>query len=242
MRRTSSLPDYDIYIEHFALDEKGNPPPSWKGYAEGVTWKRRVHERNGTKLIETYSWQYRQGQGPLLPSLRQRLEEERVRFERVSVAELILRLAGFVISWLARLLATFINHFKTSKLTTDDLRARALDQRRDESFLDVFEQVYGHYESLLEKEQALDFHDLINLAARYIEEGRSRTPYRYVLVDEFQDISAGRMALLQALSFQGVAYFLVGDDWQSIYRFGGQRTWVLCGTAASTLATYRGES
>ena len=215
------LPDYDIYIEHFALDERGNAPPSWKGYAEGVAWKRQVHERNGTKLIETHSWQYRQGRGPLLPALRQRLEEEGVKFERVSVTELILRLAGFVISWLARLLATFINHFKTSRLQPEDLRARALDQRRDESFLDVFEQVYGRYESLLEKEQALDFHDLINLAARYIGEGRSRTPYRYVLVDEFQDISAGRMALLQALSFQGVAYFLVGDDWQSIYRFAG---------------------
>ena len=215
------LPDHDIYIEHFALDERGNSPPSWKGYAEGVAWKRQVHARNGTKLIETYSWQYRQGQGPLLPSLRQRLQEEGVRFERVSVAELILRLARFVISWLARLLATFISHFKTSRLQSEDLRARALDQRRDESFLDVFEQVYGHYENLLEKEQALDFHDLINLAARYIGEGRSRTTYRYVLVDEFQDISAGRMALLQSLSFQGVAYFLVGDDWQSIYRFAG---------------------
>ena len=42
-----------------------------------------------------------------------------------------------------------------------------------------------------------------------------------MLVDEFQDISAGRMALLQALKRPGVAYFLVGDDWQSIYRFAG---------------------
>ena len=215
------LPGHDIYIEHFALDERGNSPPGWKGYAEGVAWKRRVHERNGTKLIETYSWQYRQGKGPLLSSLRYRLEEEEVSFERVSVAALIQRLAGFVISWLARLLATFINHFKTSKLTSDELRARALDQRRDESFLNLFEQVYGRYEGLLEKEQALDFHDLINLAARYVREGRYRTPYRYVLIDEFQDISAGRMALLEALAVQGIAYFLVGDDWQSIYRFAG---------------------
>ncbi len=43
----------------------------------------------------------------------------------------------------------------------------------------------------------------------------------YVLVDEFQDISRGRMALLQALARFDVAWFLVGDDWQSIYRFAG---------------------
>ena len=42
-----------------------------------------------------------------------------------------------------------------------------------------------------------------------------------MLVDEFQDISAGRMALLHAIKGPGVAYFLVGDDWQSINRFAG---------------------
>ena len=31
------LPDYDIYIEHFALDQNGQPPPDWKGYAEGCS-------------------------------------------------------------------------------------------------------------------------------------------------------------------------------------------------------------
>ena len=51
--------------------------------------------------------------------------------------------------------------------------------------------------------------------------GRWRSRYRYVLIDEFQDISAGRMALLRAINDTGVAYFVVGDDWQSIYRFAG---------------------
>ncbi len=69
--------------------------------------------------------------------------------------------------------------------------------------------------------EALDFHDLINRAARHIREGRWKPKYRYVLVDEFQDISAGRMALLEALGRPDTAYFLVGDDWQSIYRFAG---------------------
>ena len=55
------LPDYGIYIEHFAIDEDGLPPPAWKGYAEGVEWKRQTHRRFGTKLIETHSWQYAQG-------------------------------------------------------------------------------------------------------------------------------------------------------------------------------------
>ena len=62
---------------------------------------------------------------------------------------------------------------------------------------------------------------------RIIDEGVWRSRYKYVLVDEFQDISAGRMALLQALKAHDVAYFLVGDDWQSIYRFAGSDVRIL---------------
>ena len=226
------LPDHGIYIEHFALNEQGCPPPSWGRYAEGVEWKRNIHARNSSKLIETYSWQHKRG--VLIPGLRAQLEEAGVRFEPIShkkLLSLIRALARRLISWLVRLMATFLDHVKSNGLTPDDLRTRARtygDRLRNETFLALFEQVRVRYDRRLADEGAadeevLDFHDLINLAAQHIREGRWQTPYRYVLVDEFQDISKGRMALLQALARepQDVAYFLVGDDWQSIYRFAG---------------------
>ncbi len=60
-------------------------------------------------------------------------------------------------------------------------------------------------------------------AAEHVESGRYRSPYRHLLVDEFQDISAGRARLLRALKAQhaDARIFAVGDDWQSIYRFAG---------------------
>ena len=218
------LPSHGIYIEHFALDRNGRPPSGWRGYAEGVEWKRRIHNQRGSTLVETYSWQHRQG--VLLEKLRGRLEEAGVRFEQVPRQTLVRQLAQEQTSWLAGLLATFLNHVKSGSLSSDTLRARARqigDRWRNESFLDVFEQVRARYQTLLADENARDFHDLINLAAEHICEGRWKPQYRYVLVDEFQDISAGRMALLQSLKGQDVAYFMVGDDWQSIYRFAGQR-------------------
>ena len=226
------LPDHDIYIEHFALDRNGRPPPGWRGYAEGVEWKRTVHRQRGSTLVETHSWQHRQG--VLLETLRRRLEEAGVRFEQIPRQELVRQLAQEQTSWLAGLLATFLNHVKSSRLSSDELNSRARqtgDRRRNESFLDVFEQVRVRYQKLLADQEALDFHDLINFAAEHIREGRWKPRYRYVLVDEFQDISAGRMALLQALRGQDVAYFLVGDDWQSIYRFAGSDVGILrdCG-------------
>ena len=216
------LPDHDIYIEHLALDRQGHPPKGWTGYAEGVGWKRDIHQRYGTKLIETYSWQQREG--VLRGRLREQLEEVGVTFEPVPIRALLLELGRWLISWLAQLIATFLNHVKTSGISADTLRERERardsgDRTRSEAFLDIFEQVCSRYDRLLGEEK--DFHDLINHAAAHIRNGRWESPYRYVLVDEFQDISAGRMALLRALKRPGVAYFLVGDDWQSIYRFAG---------------------
>ena len=226
------LPGHDIYIEHFALDRNGHPPPGWRGYADGVEWKRTIHRQRGSTLVETHSWQHRQG--VLLETLRRRLEEAGVRFEQIPRQELVRQLAQEQTSWLAGLLATFLNHVKSGKLSPDELESRARqmgDRRRNESFLDVFEQVRARYQKLLADQEALDFHDLINFAAEHVREGRWKPQYRYVLVDEFQDISAGRMALLQALQGQDVAYFLVGDDWQSIYRFAGSDVGLLrdCG-------------
>ena len=219
------LPDYKIYIEHHALDEHGNPPSGWRGYRERVEWHRQTHRRHGTRLIETFSWQRRKG--ILLDKLGEQLEREGVPLKRVSQWDLMLRLALRLLEWLARLaglMEQFLNHAKTNGLSSEELRARASRQGtlwRHGPFLDVFDQVRTRYEERLRAKGRLDFHDLINRAAYYIREGKWKTHYRYVLVDEFQDISAGRMKLLQALRHDDTAYFLVGDDWQSIYRFAG---------------------
>jgi DNA helicase-4 len=46
------IPAADTYLEHWALDENGQPP-SFVGYLEGVKWKRELHKAQGTKLLET---------------------------------------------------------------------------------------------------------------------------------------------------------------------------------------------
>ena len=64
---------------------------------------------------------------------------------------------------------------------------------------------------------------MINQATAIINRGQWVHAYTHVLIDEFQDISAGRMSLAKALMREGMAYFIVGDDWQSIYRFTGSQ-------------------
>jgi DNA helicase IV len=64
---------------------------------------------------------------------------------------------------------------------------------------------------------------MIRRATDYVRGGRVVSPYRQILVDEFQDISAPRAELILALarSRADTVVFCVGDDWQSIYRFAG---------------------
>ena len=216
------LPEHDIYIEHFALNADGQAPSGWSSYREGVSWKRNLHRRYGTQLIETFSWQNQNG--TLLQELERQLRDHGVRFEPTPIERLLDNLRDVITSWLARLLVQFLNLVKTAGLAMDDLRKRVTglaDSIRHAAFLDLFERVWNRYERVLEADDAIDFHDQINHAADAIRQGQWESPFRYVLVDEFQDISSGRLALLEALNGPDVGYFLVGDDWQSIYRFAG---------------------
>ena len=63
---------------------------------------------------------------------------------------------------------------------------------------------------------------MINKATKYVEEGKYQSNFKYILVDEFQDISPSRYRFLKSLLRNDeTKSFCVGDDWQAIYRFTG---------------------
>lgn len=222
------LTDYGIYVEHFAVDENGNSPfdSGAQRYGEGVQWKRELHKAQKTKLVETYS--YQKQQGTLLTELERNLKLLGVEFNPISPDEAlrILRKNKRIDS-LSEIAATFLGHFKGNGYTPDGLMAHAeqygLSNPRLQAFIKLFEPILERYHASLAKTGELDFNDMIIRAARYVESGRYRSPFTCILVDEFQDISAGRAKLIQALAHQNRMYrlFCVGDDWQAIYRFAG---------------------
>lgn len=77
------LPEYDIYLEHFGINREGKIP--WlsaveeEKYQEGMAWKRQVHKKNGTKLLETYS--YLSSEGRLLEYLDSLLKKNGVKYK-----------------------------------------------------------------------------------------------------------------------------------------------------------------
>ena len=221
------LTEPGIYIEHFALDIRGRTPPfiDRDRYLSQRAWKRNLHASHGTTLIETYSHQHETG--TLRRSLIQALTDRGVTPKPISPEQIfkILEEQGRIAPFI-RLAATFIRHFKSAGLTYADLARRATDARgreRAEAFLRVFRPIHEAYQRSLHRDGHIDFNDMIHCAADYVETGKYRSPFQYILVDEFQDISPARARLVRALVRQSPnnRLFAVGDDWQAISRYAG---------------------
>lgn len=219
------LPEYNLYIEHFGINRNGDTAPyiSRLKYRQDMEWKQKLHTTHNTTLIETYS--YEQAEGTLLTNLRQHLEDHGVVFTEIDSTQLFDQLYELgLVSPLTRLLGTFLNLFKSLNMTIEELQQKVHQgTRRDLNFLNLFIPILDDYSQFLAERQEIDFNDMINRACTYIQEGKYPSPFRYILVDEFQDISQSRFRLMTALLQQQPSskLFCVGDDWQSIYRFTG---------------------
>lgn len=216
----------NLYIEHFGVNEEGNPAP-WIDavkYREGMAWKRETHRRYRTVLVESFSWEH--NKELLIKNLEKRLTEHGVKFSPISDADALemMNKSG-TISGFADLVATFLTLYKGngSRLVSEIDQSLVDVANRSDAFLELFRPIYLEYERRNKETGQIDFEDMITQAASAVRDGRYSSPYRYILVDEFQDISPGRADLINALrgTSDDCALFAVGDDWQSIYRFAG---------------------
>ena len=86
--------------------------------------------------------------------------------------------------------------------------------------------VYAAYQKAPERENLLDFGDLIVKAVMLLrthDDVRTtlRSTYRHVLVDEYQDVNRASGLLLREVAGAGAGLWVVGDTRQAIYRFRG---------------------
>ena len=229
------LPNYDLYIEYFGINRQGNVPPYFTGkngmtaaqtYQEGIQWKRELHRKNGTRMIEVYAYEKLEEQ--LLPRLEERLKKAGVVFTPMSAKDMWADISGTEnqkLDRVAELFGTVITLAKSNGCSLEEVRSRNRSFQNLPSIntaIDLIEPVYNNYQSMLCTRNEIDFNDMINLASDYVQHGQFAHSYNYVIIDEYQDISQARYRLLDAMRQQkDYRLFCVGDDWQSIYRFSG---------------------
>ena len=99
---------------------------------------------------------------------------------------------------------------------------------------DTFKKIYIDYESELEARGKLDFEDMLSLTYELLSERSDilkavQNRYRYILVDEFQDINFLQYNIIKLMAGEKQNITVVGDDDQSIYRFRGARPEIMLG-------------
>ena len=217
-------PDIDVYHEHFALDENGQPPTEFAGYAEGVAWKRATHAQYGTSLVETTMAQI--WNGSAFAQLAATLQSRGIVLDP-NPDRPVAGYRSIDNDQLVRTFRSFLTHAKSNRLDDAELQSRlaASPDRfrfRHTIFLALFAAVRTEWERKLADTGQIDFEDMLNQAADHLENGDWVSPFELVMVDELQDASPARARLVRALvNEEGRYLFGVGDDWQSINRFAG---------------------
>jgi len=221
------LTDYGIYLEHFGVDRSMQTPPFMdnKKYVDGIHWKRGVHLQYNTTLLETYS--YQAAEGTLEDDLKELLTKHGVEMHDNVTGDIFseVREKGAV-RVLSEIVGTFLTTHKESQKPLSEVLPTgdsALEKARNSLFRKIYSHVEQAYKSKLDQDQHIDFNDMINRATDHVRRKGFSSPYKYIMVDEFQDLSHGKALLIKALQQQNPSnsLFCVGDDWQAIYSFAG---------------------
>ena len=225
--------EHSAWLEHYALSESGYnsmfDSQQRSRYLQAISDKRRLHKANRTTLLET--WSFYLDRRPLLEHLKEVLEGEGFILKPRNPEEVYKKIVETgkdkYIYKLILFMREFIEQYKTTGYDEGgfSILREKTDNPRTLLFLEIAEQVYYHYQSVLKQRNQIDFADMINDAHFYLQEIERQNiplPYRYIIIDEFQDIARQRFNLTKRLSqITQAKVVAVGDDWQSIYAFSG---------------------
>ena len=236
------FPDFDIYLEHWAIGKNGKVPNWFKGenptkeYVESMNLKKEKYKSNHKILFETSQADYEEGD--FTKKLAQRfletlkIKEPNTNFELrpLSYRELVNKVwdsAQFV-KQMPLNISRFIVIAKTYRLYPKDIEKRLEKEKwspKQYSFAKIANHIYEIYQKEFEKGNYIDFSDMINIAVDFLKEDKEfyKNKYDHILIDEYQDISTQRYELIKELMSKNpkCKLFCVGDDWQSIMGFAG---------------------
>lgn len=124
-----------------------------------------------------------------------------------------------------KLIEQFIRLFKSNVFDEDYLLKYlkiAKYKKRDYCFISNIIIIYSFYKSELSSQKELDFDDMISSAIKVVKMYKLNLKYKYIIIDEYQDTSLIRCQLIQEIiKISNSKLMVVGDDFQSIYRFSG---------------------
>ena len=133
--------------------------------------------------------------------------------------------------YIKKTIITFINLFKSNNyklayfkkiLSRIKLTIRYKEYKKNKYFLLLIINIYLSYQKELEDNNLLDFNDMINKSINSLKVQGIKRKYKYIIIDEYQDTSLLKVKMIQEIiKHTNSKLLVVGDDFQSIYRFTG---------------------
>jgi len=233
------LPQYELFIEHWALNEKGEVPDwfsqSTKKYRESMEMKKKWFAKHDKLLVETFAYEYDEDDPDKFIELLKKRVIKKLQMRYDGKFEFTLKTYDEIvdIAWQAYrtpidYIGNFITSAKTYGLTSSQIANRLQKikwTRKQLAFGNLVLPLYSAYEELMKKNEKIDFEDMINSAIDALDHDQNLRAgvYDHILIDEYQDISAQRYKLIKKLLERNpkCRLFCIGDDWQSIMGFSG---------------------
>ena len=239
---TKTHPDFFIkqlelehYIEHFGIDQnldnKMYNKQELKIYLNTLTLKQHyLNETNNfNRFIITYS-KY-EDNTTYISSLKEQLLKKGYTLtpktnEKTFKTLMETDTESYFSSFICDILIPFISNFKKNNYSLEDfatLKENTTEEISNQ--LDILKEIYLYYQKYLEEKHYIDFDDMINIAHSSIPtltKSPNKEYYKYLIIDEYQDISNQRYNLTKSLAdLYNAKIMAVGDDWQTIYSFAG---------------------
>ncbi len=222
------FPEINCWYEHYAVDLSGKSPFG-EDYEIGHVKKEEFYESHNLDHFSTNLYDYKKGniEEKIFDELKKRGIERNLRSQN----EIEQSIQEIYKDNVKQLLGEMILHFKESNLSKNEFLIeieRLDDQTRAQKFRKIFIPLLEAYQNRLRTKGTIDFSDQIIKAIDILEKNthqgvKSHLNLKYLLIDEFQDLSKNRGKLIEAILALNPEskLFGVGDDWQSIYRFSG---------------------
>src|SRR3989338_3075852 len=237
------FPDFDLYLEHWAIGKNGQVPKWFSGdnptkeYIKTMNIKKEKYKLNDKSLFETSQADFERNilykvlEERFIKALKEKQPNEKFNLNIISYTELVERVweeCKEFVKTISVNISKFIVIAKTYRLYPHDIENRLNKEKwspKQTSFAKIANIIYVKYQKGLEKDNYIDFSDMINLAVDYLKDNKEfyKDVYDHILIDEYQDISTQRYELIKELMSKNknCRLFCVGDDWQSIMGFAG---------------------
>ena len=244
----------NIYIEYFGLSNCYNDKNELNRaeivkYNRNRKIKEKFQKDNGNDFINL---DYLTPDGDFIKTLQKEFSNRNIELKRRSDEEIFNRILDNNLNAefysFVDLIIKFIDIFKNMLIDDEEyMFEKRIRQINKENFkyycyhadmekeaecrikaIKHLKEIYEYYQIYLMDNHMIDYSDMINLSYKQIiKEVKNKYPelnYKYIIVDEYQDITFQRFLFVKRLTeYFNAKLISVGDDWQSIYAFAGSR-------------------